>query len=307
MTTLSPRRLMAVLVALLGFGACAALVLSRVDLDAVRAALAGARSAPLAVGAGLMLVVIGLAAAKVRAVCAAGGLEVSRGRALRAVLTAATLNPLVPGRGGELVKAWVLAPEPGRRLDAVALVVAERVLDLSVVALAAIGAGAVAGNGPAVVAGVLVLGAVAAGLGVGAMLRQSGGKLAQATEAMARMVRDPVATGRAVAWTAATWSGNLGILAATFAAAGVRAGPLEVAFAAPVSILAGMMPVTVAGLGTREAALVLLLGDRVDEASLVVGGLLYTVCTVGVAWVAGAIALAAGVVVRPPADPSPEP
>lgn len=293
------RRLLLSAVVLVGVAVCAVFLASQVDLADVGRTIAAARPLPL-VGAVLtMLVVIGLAALKVQAVCAAGGLDIDAWRALRSVLTAATLNPLVPGRGGELVKAVMLAPTPDRRLDAISLVIAERIVDLTVIATGAVMAGLLSMEWRGVAAGAAVWAAVVAGLAVGAGMRRVGGKLAQATDAVARMLANPGGLLRVVGLTAATWSGNGLILALTFTAAGAEVSVLDTLVAAPVSILAGMLPVTVAGLGTREAALVLLLGDRLDEAALVASGLLYTLVTVGMAWAVGALALAAGVVVRP--------
>lgn len=278
-------------VAALGLITLAVLLARRVDPASVGRTLLAASPAPLAVACVVVVAVVFGAAWKVRTVCAAGGMPVSYALALRAVLTATALNPLVPGRGGELVKALVLAPTPAQRPDAIALVIGERVLDLAVVAGFAIVAGAYAGVLEGVLAGLAVWGVVVAAVAAGATLRTGlPEKVRAATEALSTLAADPSGLARAFGATAVVWSGNVVVAGACFLAAGADVSVPDVLAAAPVAILAGMIPVTVAGLGTREAALVLMLGDRADEAALVASGLLYTVVTVGVPWALGMVA-----------------
>lgn len=296
------RRVVAIAVAAVGLVAFGALVASKVDLAAVGLALRGASRGPVLAAVGVMLGVIALSVVKIQVVCAAGGLRVDLGRAARALLSAAALNPLIPGRGGELVKVFVLAPSSDRRWDAFAIVVVERLFDLSVVASGALIAGAVGGEWGAVAAGALVLGAVVGvGLG-GSLVPRLGDRFARSVRALGEMKRRPHLVVRAWAVTAVVWTGNVLILGLMLQAAGAQATWGQVAYAAPVAILAGMLPISVAGLGTREAALLLVLGAHLPHPPLVAASLLYTACTVGVSWAVGAVALAGGWVIRPPVE-----
>ena len=45
----------------------------------------------------------------------------------------------------------------------------------------------------------------------------------------------------------------------------------------PASMLTGMLPITISGFGTRDAAFVYLLGESIDNTRLFAGTFLYTV------------------------------
>lgn len=260
----------------------AGLVLWLVDPAEVWAGLTGAEPRyVLAACAALALTVV-VAAVKVKVVLSAVGLSVSARRCASAVLASATLNSFVPARGGDLFRALFLVDRKEDLPRVGGAVVVERLIDVFALGGLAIGAAAfTATPGPALFIGIAAC-----------VLAVAGGGLLVAGVPFARGLADRLAAvlaqlrshpGRlvlALGLSMVTWSCNTLVLAACLRAVGVELA-LPVVFAnGPIAILAGVMPVSVAGIGTRDATLVLLLRDAGD--AVAAGGVLYTVVMYGI-------------------------
>jgi uncharacterized protein (TIRG00374 family) len=72
------------------------------------------------------------------------------------------------------------------------------------------------------------------------------------------------------------WLGHLMQVFFFFKAANMDISYMEVLFYVPIAIFVGMIPVTVAGMGTRDAAFIFLMQDFIPRATIVLGGLLFS-------------------------------
>ena len=76
-----------------------------------------------------------------------------------------------------------------------------------------------------------------------------------------------------------TWSLTLVLVSGLFAGGGAPLDRVASASAMPLAIFAGLLPLTLGGFGTREAALVALLAGQVLAADALAAGLLYSLYT----------------------------
>lgn len=201
------------------------------------------------------------------------------GTSCRLILAASTLNLILPSKMGDLAKAWVLRNRYGfGGQQAIALVVFEKLVDLASLLFWGMAALFVEAQGRLLVLGTVGLGGTLALIvavvspwalapavlkAVGERLPRQAGRQAVAMAAQWRELtlwfwHDP---GRAVlvcAVSLALWAGHL-LQIWIFARALAPTVPLTGSMAAAtLAILAGLLPLTMAGIGTRDAALVFL-------------------------------------------------
>lgn len=275
--------------------AIVALIWWRVDVGAIAAA--AAQSDPVWLGLGLSAVVplTLITAWRFQRLSES---KVGLGTACRLVLSASTLNLFMPSKMGDIAKAWVLTRRHGfpPRL-ALALVVFEKLLDFAsllvwgVLALAWIAHGsawlwfAAAGTaGLLLLLLVLILPIPLASRGLrwfATFLPEKiegaiGDFLEQWDLVVARFWRCPSHALGVIAISLVLWAAHLAQFW-LFARALDAAVPLidNMAFAT-LSILAGLLPFTVAGVGTRDAAIVFFYGVWLSPAAGAVLGVLAT-------------------------------
>jgi uncharacterized membrane protein YbhN (UPF0104 family) len=94
---------------------------------------------------------------------------------------------------------------------------------------------------------------------------------------MRDILTDPRAVFMAYPLALLTWTNNAAILWVLMRSVGTGVSGAVAAAAAPVAILLGMVPISVGGMGTREAALVWLLADAGDTEAVFAAGFLYSV------------------------------
>lgn len=226
--------------------------------------------------------------------------SVGAGEAMRLILAASTLNMVLPSKMGDLAKAWILRRDgmmSGGR--ALALVVLEKLLDLW--SLVAVGALALAVTRPALPGGEASLALALLllwGGAIGLLLPMLAGRRALApllvltrpagklNAKLAALVEDWDALvgwfwqslPRALAMLAGSlllWVGHM-VQIWLFASA-IGAVPLALTMAfAVIAILAGLLPFTFAGVGTRDAALVVLFAPYLDSGGAALLGLCAT-------------------------------
>jgi uncharacterized membrane protein YbhN (UPF0104 family) len=182
-----------------------------------------------------------------------------------------------PGRAGELARTWALSRAVGIRLGAAAaLVLLERGIDLAVSLAMALAALAVLPGvwlrplfwlglaGTAVLILTLTVGRHALRWTIGLL----GGRLQQLWSGLSTELATLPITWRhfrgmslavPIFWTLFTHAAFLGVCVALGVGLGIQVPPFELALAAALASVIGMLPVTVLGLGTREASLLLLL------------------------------------------------
>jgi len=282
--TSSKRRLLLAL-PLLGMLAALALVVWLVDPRAVATTMASADPAWLAAAVAFALVCPVLAAVKLKLLLIAVELPVPMRRCVSAVLAAITLNAVVPGRGGDFVRAVFLTDTRAAFGVVLGAVLLERIID--VFTLGALGAGL--SLGPVTARAPVWLGLAACGAAVAAFLvlgsghrspiaRETAERVSRAVRAVCRRPRVLLAT-LVVAFV--TWIDIVAAMACCFRA--VRSGvPLgAVAQAAPIAILAGSAPISVSGIGTRDGTMLLLLRGFGRDAEVVAASFLFTAIIFG--------------------------
>lgn len=259
--------------ALLSLGLLAALF-SGVDRGRLFENLAGAAPRPLLFALAVNLAFPPLAAWRWKASLRLLGLEVSYGRALSLSLAAWPLSSVTPAKSGDLVRAWAFRPE-GEGTRALLSLVVERAVDLILLAVLAF-SGCLAlfpeewkwtlGGLFGVVCGALLAWRI--------VHRRGWGWIPERW-------RPPRGTAPPGAGTlAAALAGSLGVWVlsvvqwqTTLAAFGVRETFPAALARVPPALLAGMVPFTWAGIGTRDGAFLALYAgtaaaERVLAASL---------------------------------------
>lgn len=265
----------------------------RVDLNAILAAARAADTGWLTVGLA-MVVPITLVTA-LRFVMVARG-AVGIGTASRLILSASTLNLVLPSKMGDIAKAWVLTGRhamPGER--ALALVVLEKMLDMAsllawgTLALLWIAGGALGWWLAAVAVGGLLtlllvllspvavplLGWAAARL-PGRIGRRAAGFAAQWGEGVGWLWATPARAARLAFVSLALWALHLAQFWLFARALGPAIPAADSMAFATLSILAGLLPLTMAGMGTRDAAIVAFYGPSLGAGAAAVLGVLAT-------------------------------
>ncbi len=204
--------------------------------------------------------------------------------ALRMLMAGNTLNLVLPTKMGDLVRGWWLHRVGGISLSrGVNVVVFEKLADLGALALMVPLGVAVTGAGDAVAtSGLLVAGAVVTGVvlvyttpihrlvpgWIGGPFARPLARIRTLLVDTREMARSLVrARGRFAAILALTvllWLLHVAQFIAFFRAVRSDVAPAVVFARVPLAILVGLVPVTIAGLGTRDATLILLMKPFVD-------------------------------------------
>jgi uncharacterized membrane protein YbhN (UPF0104 family) len=277
------KKLAALLVGL----ALLAVLYARIDVDRIAAVLARLDPAWLALAMACFVPQILVAAARWRWLLVDVA-DLSFGEALRQVLASNTLNLVLPSKLGDVAKGWFLARAaavPLRRGLVAAL--AEKVLDLGglctvlVVATAAHGLARDPLVAAAVAGGAALVLAIAAALArpvPAAMTRRLPAKLrapvADWGEVRAAWVAAPARLAAALVLTTGLWVLHVLQILLFFRATGARTPALAVFALVPVAILVGLLPLSLAGLGTRDAAILYLFAGGDSPEVLAAAGLL---------------------------------
>jgi glycosyltransferase 2 family protein len=211
--------------------------------------------------------------------------RIGTGLAARLILAASTLNLFLPSKMGDLAKAWVLDRRHGFDPKfALSLVVFEKLLDLaSLLAWGVLALAWMGGGDPLFLAAAALLALALAALG--ALLSPLAtwipvpGRLASFAAQWHELVRwfwgerrRALAT---LALSLALWAGHLAQLW-LFARALGQVPLLGSMAASTLSILAGLLPFTMAGIGTRDVAIVYFYQDWLSPAEGAMLGMLAT-------------------------------
>jgi uncharacterized protein (TIRG00374 family) len=219
--------------------------------------------------------------------------------ASRLILSASTLNLVLPSKMGDIAKAWVLTRR--YRFDgnfALAVVAIEKLLDLAsllvwgVAALLWIGAlhepllGLVlAATAAMLVLLLLILSPVSTASRLIALLahglpRRLGDRVAafgtRWSEAVVWFWQDRTRATRLVLLSLAIWAAHLSQFWLFARALGMTMPFADNMAFATLAILVGLLPFTIAGIGTRDAAIVLLYGGWLQPGQAAVLGVLAT-------------------------------
>jgi hypothetical protein len=176
----------------------------------------------------------------------------SFGAALRALLGASAINNVTPLRGGDVARLWMLERHAGvTKSDALAIAVAERLIEMLALAALALGAALLApGQRWALIAAPLVL-VGTAGLLLG---------LRRLRPHRLRALGGRGATARILALSLAAWMLEITMLMVCGRALGLRIGPALAPLLLLGINLALTLPSTPANAGPFESATVVVLG-----------------------------------------------
>lgn len=231
----------------------------------VKGALGDAHWGWLALGLGLVVANLAVVTQRFRTVAEAMEYELGFRQCLEAILAAWPLGLLIPSRGGDFFRALVLRDDfpPWKCSGAI---VAERIVDLQNLCLFVATGCVLMGRWSWAL---ILLGAWAAGWGaVWAGVRMSQSviemealasirpKLQAAMEAFRALSQRPRALTFLMMISAAAWLNMMLLMAALFMAFGLEVmWPVLFAYW-PLALVVGMLPITVGGVGTRDAAFV---------------------------------------------------
>ena len=202
---------------------------------------------------------------------------------LRAVLLANVLNSFLPSKAGDAAKAAYLRRQGGVT-QGLGTVLLERLVDLAILGLLALLGALISGVLWGYLAGVLLLGGV--GFVFAFVLLLPFEKLPLPSKVISVLdnlravfkpwIRNRQAMLQTVLGSLLTWSaGGLTVYALAAALPGsVGLGYVYGVF--PLAILAGLLPLTVSGIGTRDAAFAALLGPQLSLEQATLVGLGYT-------------------------------
>lgn len=226
------------------------------------------------------------------------GRRLSFGEATRLILAASSLNLILPSKLGDIAKAYFMAHDHGlRHSHSLSLVLFEKASDmLSLLAWCLVGlalypdrgmlfwlvAGAVAALF-ALLVFFLVSHRFTAGLlgGVGRLLppglRRKTGSLADRLDELRHdLATSPGLVTRVAVVSLGIWLLHLVQTWLFVRALGTWMPFLDNLALAPLAILAGLVPLTFAGVGTRDAAVILLYGAHLSPAAAAALGVLFT-------------------------------
>lgn len=287
------RRVLIIAVPVAGLiGTMTALIVT-LDVRASLAAIAVADPRWVAAAVGLTLLLTGLSAVRLSLFARAGGYPRSLRRCWSAAMASTTLNAVLPSRSGDMVKAVFLADRRDEVSSLIGVVLLERVLDVLV--LASVAAAAALWMGLYLVA--LVAGLIGcATVGALVLLRFAhalpivGDRLEKLGRATRAAVSKPRYLAGGVGLAIGCWSIILAIIACLLEAVDTDVPVGIVAASGPLAILVGLLPVSISGMGTRDAALVLLVGDYAEPERVLAAGLMYTALAY---WMVALLGLAA--------------
>jgi uncharacterized membrane protein YbhN (UPF0104 family) len=236
----------------------------------------------LAAGSLIVLTFPFLNAARWLAVLRSQRIAMTYARCVRISLAVWPVGTLTPAKAGEFLKAAALRGEaPMDQVLGTAL--SERVIDVGVLGAFAL-AGGLAASQPAaslVGAGALLAAiATAPILSLVARALERGTRLPMASKLRAliavfpALLRQPLHLAGCVAASATNWFLSIIQLWLLLRAFGSAVGFGALVGALPAATFAGLLPITIAGAGTRDAALLALVGE--DPARLLAAGIVYT-------------------------------
>lgn len=241
-----------------------------------------AKAAPLALGVLLTVSFPWLSAWRWRVMMRSLGQDLSAGTAFRLIMACWPLSTFTPSKGSDLAKAYFLR---GRTPVTLVLssVLAERWLDVVTLLVFCVAGAIVHGwTELALPAGGLLLASLGAipvlfaarGL-VPLRLRPKADRL---LEAWRQLGRRPALLTTVLLLTIANWLASVVQTWFFYQALDTPVAIGRLLAALPAAIFVGLLPVTIMGMGTRDAALIALLAGHAPRAVSLGVGLLYSLC-----------------------------
>jgi uncharacterized membrane protein YbhN (UPF0104 family) len=249
------------------------LIFRNVPFGEVLARLRGAHPMPLVVG-GLLTVTFPIfSALRMKAVLGGIGRKIDLSTSFAIVMSGFTFSTFTPSKGGDLARAWFLR---GRAPVSSVLgsVLAERLLDVLTLLAFCLAGSLVYGWRILAIASAVLLGAGLVGtvlllsvrLPIPAKLRP---KVERLLESLRVLLRTPGLLAWVLCLTLGNWLASVVQAWLFYVSLGAAVPVARVLAALPAAIFVGLVPITVAGMGTRDTALIRLMsGLAAPEISL---------------------------------------
>lgn len=277
------KRLISILVSVCILG----LLWASIDRQAIFTALAQTDLVKLSWSLLLLVVLIGLSSYRLKILAFYGSFRLTGKTALEATLAANALNMFIPGKMGDLLKAVMMTEdEPDRLMAAVSLGFWEKLSDLAMLFLLASIPLAFMGQEPVLAAGLGLAGSI----GVLALvfpavlatpmnlIRKLHGLKSEWASTLSALRSNAFSLLALMFLTAVIWSGHLLQITMMTWALGVECSLTcwaQIIALFPVAIVAGLVPMTFAGVGVRDAALVVLLSSLIGTSEAAALGVLF--------------------------------
>ena len=209
------------------------------------------------------------------------GYRVSIWRCLTITLGTSPISAIAPSKAGDLLKAISLRKEISI-LEVSGTVLTERAFDVLLLASLSLIGGMVIGNALITRAAAVIIGAGLVGLLTLPLLVASIPK-PTVREKLERMIRilkalqaQPMLALGVLALTAVNWLASIAQTHLLLVAVGASTPFVLTISVLPIAIFVGLVPVTIGGMGTRDATLVALLAPTASASQALAVGLLYS-------------------------------
>jgi len=237
----------------------------------------------------VMIFAVTLAIFRLQMVLRAMGYEIPFLRATDAIVATWPLALITPSRAGDLVRAWILK-DLCPPMEGSGAVVVERMIDVQSLCILAMVGAALVGYWPAFGLALLILAAewiFVFGLVLNRLyhklpvLKHKAEKLDRFLFAFQAMKDRPAAFAMVNVISLLAWFTNVGIVVALLEALDAQVEWLHTLAAWPLALFIGLLPITVGGMGTRDAGfyVVLTMMQPADEARVLAASLGYAVIT----------------------------
>jgi uncharacterized membrane protein YbhN (UPF0104 family) len=209
----------------------------------------------------------------------ASNAKVSFNKCFSAVTTAFSLNSIIPGKGGDLVKAMVLTTSKEKLIHYTAVTLVERLIDLSIITtLLLLGASLMNDRlwQFSSMLAVIILPSLILCLNHTSKIPIIGNKLLSLQSIIPSFKKNLTYLLGGTASAAVIWIINLIIIYLLLLAVGFNLSPTQVIANWPKAIFAGILPLSISGFGTRDAAFALSIGASTANTKVFAATFLYT-------------------------------
>ena len=199
---------------------------------------------------------------------------------MHAVLTALSINSVVPGKGGDIAKAIVLTKDKGEIVKYTGVTIIEKLFDLIVLSIITFIGAYLAENNfwQSVSSGSFIL-----FISLFLCLRFVdkfpilGSNLKILPVLVITLFNNQKFFLSGILFCILLWAVNLTIIFLLLMSVDAGVSLAKIISYWPASMLTGMLPITISGFGTRDVAFVYVLGESIDNTRLFAGTFLYTV------------------------------
>lgn len=216
---------------------------------------------------GLMIVAIVAASYRLKVIYDGLGHQIHLWRATQGILATWPLALITPSRAGDLARAFILR-DVCPPLEGSGVVLVERMIDVQSLCLLAIGGSAYAGFWEGMLAALAVLAAewfvvvffiLSGRYKTLPVLRKKADKIERLVAVFGILKEKPLVFVWVNVFSITSWLMNVFIVAVLLKAFGANTSVLATLATWPLALFVGLLPLTVGGMGTRDAAFVALL------------------------------------------------